>query len=411
MDFNSFFLLGALGFIIMIGFLGNILFSRTRIPESLFLITTGLIIGPILNLVDSGQLIETSSFIATIALIVILLESGISLDIRKLMKNFSHATIFTIMVFVLSTLLVASFVYLLTMNLPKPWPLSHSLLLGIISGGTTTITVMALLSRCSVTEDTKNLLFLESMINDITIISAVVILIQIINYGTIEATKTANMILGSISIAFLLGFVVGIFWISVLFKHLEKHPLNYVATLGIALILYSIAEIAKGNGAIAVLIFSLTVGNFRNVMMKLKIKTNLITESSLETLKKIKSIQLGITFFVKTFFFVFLGLIFSFQNLNIEITAIVFGMISILLAARYFSTRILSMLDRRYSKDSFLITTMLPRGLTATVVAFLPGEAGIIIPGLVEIVLLILFLSTIVAIIGSAIYERQNPAT
>ncbi|MCK5367513.1 MAG: cation:proton antiporter, partial [Cyclobacteriaceae bacterium] len=304
MEYNSFFLLGLSGIIIMIGFLGNILFKRTRIPESLFLVMAGLVIGPVLNLVDSGKLIETSSFIATIALIVILLESGMSIDIRKLLKNFSHATIFTIAVFILSTLLVSLFLQLL-----MRWPLSHALILGVISGGTTTVTVMALVSRCSASEDTKHLLFLESMINDVTIISAAVILIQIMKFSAIDAVKVANLILGSISIAFLFGFLTGMFWVIILFRYLEKHPLNYVATLGIVLILYSLIEGVGANGAIAVLIFSLTVGNFRDVMMRLKIKTDLVTKDSLETLKKIKSIQLGITFFVKTFFFVFLGLI------------------------------------------------------------------------------------------------------
>jgi len=390
----------------MIGFLGNILFSRTRIPESLFLITIGLIIGPVLNLIDSEQLVETSSFVATIALIVILLESGMSLDIRKLLKNFSHATVFTLLVFMLSTLLVTLFLHLL-----MHWHLSHSLILGVISGGTTTITVMTLVSQCSVSEDTKTLLFLESMINDITIISVVVILIQIMKFSTIETAKVANLILGSVSIAFISGFLIGMLWISILFRYLEKHPLNYVATLGIVLMLYGLVESIGANGAIAALIFSLTVGNFRNVMMKLKIKTKLVTEHSLETLKKIKSIQLGITFFVKTFFFVFLGLIFSFKNLSQEILLIVLGMIFILLIARFFSAEALSFWDKKYRKDTFLITTMLPRGLTATVVAFLPREAGIEIPGLIEIVLLILFISTVIAIIGAAIHERKFPLT
>jgi cell volume regulation protein A len=388
----------------MIGFLGNILFNRTRIPESLFLITIGVIIGPILNLVNSNDLIGMSSFIATIALIIILLDSGMSMDIRKLLKNFSHATIFTLMVFTLTTFLVSLFLYLLIR-----WPLSHALLLGVISGGTTTVTVMTLVSRCTVSDDTKNLLFLESMVNDVTLISGAVILIQIMKFSTIDTAKIANLILGSVSIAFLFGFLTALFWISILNKYLEKHPLNYVSTLGIVLILYAFVETVGGNGAIAVLLFSLTVGNFRNLVMRFKIKTDLVTEHSLETLKKIKSIQLGITFFVKTFFFVFLGLIFSFQNLTQEIWTIAFGMIFILLVARFFSAEILSLIDKKYGKETFLITTMLPRGFTATVVAFLPREAGIVIPGLIEIVLLMLFLSTLIAIFGATIYERKFP--
>jgi len=84
-------------------------------------------------------------------------------------------------------------------------------------------------------------------------------------------------------------------------------------------------------------------------------------------------------------------------------------MVFILLAARFFSTQVLLLLDKKYRKETFLITTMLPRGFTATVVAFLPLEAGIEIPGLTEIVLLMLLISTIIAIIGVTIHERKFP--
>lgn len=390
-----------LGVIIMIGFLGNILFQRIKIPEILFLIIIGIIIGPILNFVNPGDFLSISSFVSTIALIIILLNSGMEMNVRKLLKNSPYALIFTLMVFILSTLLVTVFLHLL-MN----WRLSHAILLGVISGGTTTITVMTLISRLNVSEDTKNLLFMESMMNDITVIVGVLVLIQIIKFKAVNTLQITNLIFGGASTAILFGFLAAIFWIFVLNKYLEKHPLNYISTLGVVLILYDVVGLLGGIAAISTLVFSLTLGNLGDIVTKLKIKTALITENYLETLKRIETIQQGIMFFVRTFFFVFLGVIFSFKNLTDEILLISFGIILILLIARLLSVKLISFHEKRYSEESSLIAVMLPRGTTATVVAFLPMETGIFINGLTEIVLLLVFLSTIVAILGTIFYER-----
>lgn len=391
----------------MIGFLGNVLFKRTKIPEILLLIVIGILIGPVLNLVNPEDFLSISSFVSTIALIVILLNSGMEMNVKRLLKNSPTAMIFTLMVFILSIVLVSLFLHRVIQ-----WPLSHAIILGVISGGTTTITVMTLISRLSVSEDTKNLLLMESVINDITVITGVVLLIQVVKFKVVNIQQILNLMVGGTSTAILFGFLAAVFWIFILNRYLEKHPLNYVSTLGIIFILYDLVGLVGGNGAISALVFSLTLGNFGDIITKLRIKTPLlIPENYLETLKRIETIQIGIMFFVKTFFFVFLGVIFSFKNLTYEILIISFGIISILFIARSFSTRILSIYEKKYSgKESFLISVMLPRGTTATVVSFLPMEEGIIIPGLTEIVLLLLFISTIIAIFGSVIYERPSSA-
>jgi len=54
-----------------------------------------------------------------------------------------------------------------------------------------------------------------------------------------------------------------------------------------------------------------------------------------------------------------------------------------------------------------VITTLVASGFTSTLVAFLSIEAGIKIPNLAEIVLLLVMFTTLWAIIGSAILERK----
>lgn len=397
---GSFFLLGL---IILIGFAGNILFNKTQVPEALFLILIGIIIGPVLHIVDPVDLNGMSAFIANLALIVILLDSGLSINIYRIIKK-SSALAFTLMVFASSTLLIAAFLYEFT-----AWNIWHALLLGVICSGTTTVTVMSIIGRLNIPDNTKSLLFMESTINDITLIAGAVVILNIMKADASGFFGVTNSIVASFSTALVLGAFTALLWSKILSKYLEKHPLNYVSTLGVLFILYDAVELLGGSGAIAALVFSITLGNLHHAVKKLKIDTEIVTESSVETLKKIRTIQLGITFFVKTFFFVFFGIIFSFTNLTQQTITISLAMLALMLASRYLSLKAVSFYDRSYLKDSLLITLMLPRGFVATVVAFLPLKEGIVVPQLNEIVLLIVFLTTTVAVFGATITNKKTP--
>ena len=68
------------------GILGGILFEKIKIPKLVWYITLGVLIGPsILNIVDD-TLINISSYLRQIALVIILTRSGLSLDIHNLKK-------------------------------------------------------------------------------------------------------------------------------------------------------------------------------------------------------------------------------------------------------------------------------------------------------------------------------------
>src|SRR3989344_3503905 len=132
-----------LGIVILIGFIGKFFFNKTRFPESVFLLLIGILL----------------------ALVVVLLDSGLTLNISKALKNAPTALIFTILV-MLSTVAIVSAVTVLFFG----WPLINGIFLGIIGSGTTTITITHLVEKLSVGKNTKTLLVLESIVNDITLI-------------------------------------------------------------------------------------------------------------------------------------------------------------------------------------------------------------------------------------------------
>ena len=70
--------------ILFIGFIGGYVFEKIHIPKIIFYIFLGILIGPsVLNIVDQ-TLIQISSYLRQIALVIILTRSGLSLDLKAL---------------------------------------------------------------------------------------------------------------------------------------------------------------------------------------------------------------------------------------------------------------------------------------------------------------------------------------
>ena len=403
-----------IGFIIIIGFAGNLFFRKTRIPEALFLITFGLLIGPVSGFFYHAPLVPVEPFrditglLTTIALIIILLDSGFDFDIFKIAKTLSKATLFTVITFILTTGLVSLF-----MTKVVGWPVLMALLMGTVSSGTTTVTVSHLIRGLTVKEDVKQLLVLESIINDITIVTGGVIITRVIKAEEmIESAFTvqdvASMLFGSILIALAGGFVFFVIWYKTL-DMTKTSPLKFAYTVGMLFIMYDAIEFLDGSGPIAVLIFSLLVGNSDKLMKRLGVHESVL-KMSRTAIRSIKNVLVDVSFLVKTFFFVLLGILFDPSIVTGDILVILAGILVFIVIGRYISSRILALKYPVFSPYAKVIAVMLPRGFTATVVAFLPGEEGISVPGFTEIVLLMVFVTTLIAIAGAWMYGRTHPS-
>src|SRR3989339_1761804 len=102
-----------LGIVILIGFIGKFFFNKTRIPESVFLMLIGILLGPVFNVVSGKFFIDNASFLISLALVVVLLDSGLTLNISKALKNAPTALIFTILV-MLSTVAIVSVFFIVS---------------------------------------------------------------------------------------------------------------------------------------------------------------------------------------------------------------------------------------------------------------------------------------------------------
>lgn len=76
----------SLGLILIVGMIFAKIFEKLKLPRIIGMLLTGIILGPqVLNMLDSN-ILAISSDLRTIALIVILLKAGLSLDIKDLKK-------------------------------------------------------------------------------------------------------------------------------------------------------------------------------------------------------------------------------------------------------------------------------------------------------------------------------------
>ncbi|MFH0835074.1 MAG: cation:proton antiporter, partial [Candidatus Micrarchaeota archaeon] len=297
-------------------------------------------------------------------------------------------------VFVLSCALTAAL-----LHFAFGWRLLYALIMGAIIGGSSSNIVVPILSRLGASEGTKTILSLESVLTDALCIVATVALVKVATLGSFDASVALHDVASAFSIAAVVGFGFGMFWIGILRRFYGK-PFGYVVTLAILFIMYSLVEALRGSGAVAVLVFSIVLGNSQEIARMFKLEG----DYSLD--KSIKVVETEISFFVRTFFFVFLGLVFSLGALAVQPLLLAAALTVALIIARFIGVRLLVMFSPSLRSSALLIATMMPRGLAAAVLAFMPAESGIQIPLIVDIVFLVILFTNIVATVGAFASEN-----
>ncbi len=116
-----------LGLMFALGILGGVLLEKIKVPKIVWYLVLGLLLGPsVLNLADPG-LLEVSSILRQIALVIILTRSGLSLDFAVLRKIGRPAIL---LCFLPACLEMAGIALFAPMILPISFP--EALLLGSV---------------------------------------------------------------------------------------------------------------------------------------------------------------------------------------------------------------------------------------------------------------------------------------
>jgi len=361
-------------FIILAGFAGKILFQRTRIPDIPILLGIGVLMGPVLHLVDSGVLLSLAPYVGTLALLMIMLEGGMDLDVDRVLSQMKWAVVLTLFTFALTMAAIAGMYHVVTSA-----PLAESLLLGAILGCTSGAVVIPLVQGMRMAENTRTILTLESALGDAL---AVVTVFVVIRYIRVPSTDLGRQILSTAN-AFLwggiLGALAGLLWVRILART-GKLPLSYMLTLAGMLLLYALVEALHASGVFAVLIFGMTLSNGDVIM---KWFPSPAGEASWETSRFALDETIGwfheeLTFLARVFFFVYLGMLMDFRQVSPFFLGMSAALIAIVYAARLVSVRAIGTLGRKQVPfERKILATMAPRGLASAVLATVPAAGGI----------------------------------
>jgi cell volume regulation protein A len=389
-------LLGFLGILFVIGFIGDYLFKKISFPDILVLLGLGYLSGHVLHIVDPAWVAPASPVIANLSLVIILFNGGLGLEFSQARAAAPRAIALALLGIGASMAAATAFVYYVL-----DWELMNSLLLGAIVSGTSPAIVMPLIGRTKVTREISSLLNIESAINGALVIVIALVILEVMTVGA--TGDIGPSIAKAIGMRFLIGLGIGgaagFVWLWVL-TFIEGELYDDILTLAVLFLLYLAVESLQGSGAIFAIVFGLILGNGIDFARFMRTKRTMEIHNTMMTFHN------QIYFIVKTLFFAYLGLMLVFDDPNVVLPSIILSLL--LLLVRFILVPAISAGNKRLLANKGIVTTMLPRGLSSAVVAEIVATTAIPDARLYpEIVIVVIASTVIISAVGISIFARK----
>jgi len=381
-------------------FLGNILsrfFTLTKIPDVLFLIAIGIIVGPFLGLVAPSAFGVVGPLFTMVTLAIILFEGGLHITLETLKKSITGTTAITVANFVIIT-----GICIVIMTYWAGFSIIEACMLGAIIGGTSSAVVIPFTNYLNIRNDTKAILALESAISDVLCIVVLLALLDVVKVQEFNVGHVVGNLIASFLIAAIIGIIAGIWWSSI--YHKLKSIKSIFITPAFVFIVFGVVNLLGFSGAIAALALGVTLGNLYYFKAEkiLPFLGNGITQVELTPVEMEFFAQL--VSLLKTFFFIYIGISIHFADMNIiylgaAITVIIY-------LARI--VMVWCTIPRNIpASDAAIVAVMEPKGLAAAVLASMPLEAGIAAGQTIQdVTYIIIFFSILVCSVMVFLLER-----
>ncbi len=369
----------AISLIAIFGFISEALFRRTNIPDVIFLILFGFLIGPNgFGFTSPKELANIAPVCTTFTLLILIFDGAFNINLASLIREFSSSLLLTVYNFVISTVVVGSvFYYLHTFHFGGT-TLIASMLIGFSLAGVSSSFVIPILSQIRVGGKLFSRLALESALTDVFCIVATLSVIEVYSTGIFGVQKTLTYLIELFAIAGFIGVLGGILWIVI--KVFEEQ--NYIITIAYLILVYLAAEYFGGNGPIAALFLGLILNNSKQLS---SIKEGILSRSVSEKQKAIQG-ELGVevtsanerryynltSFFLKSMFFIYIGILFDITDKTaLAVGAILSVLIMVTRTGSLFLTKGMAKQQRR------LVNAVFARGLAAAVLIQAVVQANI----------------------------------
>jgi len=336
-----------IGFILIAGAFLKHSSQKRGYPLTLILLLLGILLGPITGIFTPGAAenqVAVTSFI-TLALILVLFDTGSQIKIRSLFRNFAGPTMFGLLSVLFTIGIVA---------IPFKFLLGLDWILAILFGSflaSTDLTILGpVLSNIKLKPKISEYLELESTLN--TVISAVLVIV-LVNLIESPVTAKATTIIGEGLQTLLYHIFVGV-GLGVLFgflilwsiRHMTLEELPHIIMIGALFAAYAITEILGASGIATALAVGMVFGNSKYKLPNI-----------------IKSFGGELELILVTFVYVILGAIIDFTILK-SVIVLALILITAVYLARYGALRVTNKENANYNRF-YLISS--PRGITCAV--------------------------------------------
>ncbi|HOI32723.1 MAG TPA: cation:proton antiporter, partial [Bacteroidales bacterium] len=198
--------------------------------------------------------------------------------------------------------------------------------------------------------------------------------IEAAQLGEIQVGTTIGQILASFILASIMGLIGAFFW-SVILHKVRNIKNSIFTTPAFVFIIYGISEILGYSGAISALAFGIGLAN--TDLIKNTALSSYFTKEP-DSLNETERILFGeAVFLLKTFFFVYIGVSMQLSEwvpilIGFVITLVLFALrIPVVRASMPISDA------KHTNQDLIFMSTIVPKGLAAAVLATIPMQQGI----------------------------------
>ncbi len=403
-----------------LGFILNALFDKINITSVLPLMLIGLLIGPVFHFVNTGAgstIADLTPYVTALAVSFILFDVGINIRISKLKTVFKKATSFT---FELATAtgIVVRIVTFLAFHYTLGWTIAESFIFSFALSGPSSIIVPTLVKVIRVGEDLKTTLVYESVASDTLELIIPILLLDIIASAGITGIAIVGLVLSAVVGSIIFGLVSAVFWLFIL-NRFKAYSESYSWMLTIAMVIatYGISELIGFNGAITIFVFGILFSNIGSV----KPSTDPVHEPNFVekflavpySIDHIKDYQKEIVFFTSTFFFVYIGMLFTFSGVYLDSLVFAVMITFVIMLVRFMGSgllkKFLSNDQKEAVKQRNFISYNVARGLSPAIVATLPLTYGVVIPGFLDSIFLVILITNIASTAGIFMAYRHKP--
>lgn len=294
---------------------------RFGIPTLLLFLLVGMLFG------SDGLGLQFNSardaqFIGMIALSIILFSGGMDTKFQDIKPVLKPGIVLSTVGVLLTTVLTGVFIYFLSglTHTNIELTMMASLLLAATMSSTDSASVFSLLrsQRMNLKENLRPMLELESGSNDPMAYMLTIVLIQIISSGSeLSLAVVGRDLLVQFLIGGSVGYAFGRFAVWLVNRiNLSNSSLYPILLLSIVFATFTITDLLKGNGYLAVYIAGVIVGNVRLVYRK-----------------EINTFMNGLTWLFQIIMFLSLGLLVNpHEMLDIAAVALLIGLFMIVIA-------------------------------------------------------------------------------